>query len=188
MEMKTSLIVLAAVALGAASAGAGVPPSVDPATIPNYQLLLPGLAVAGQPTPTALRGLKDMGFKTVVNLRSAAEGPAEEKAAVEAQGLRYVSIPILPDTFSLADVQAVGRVLDDPGAAPVLLHCGSSNRVGATWAVIQARKGKSLEEAVAAGRAAGMHSPQMEAAVRRVLGVPAETAPPQPPAAAPVKP
>lgn len=182
MEMKTSLLVAAVVALGAASAGAGVPQSVDPAAIPSYRLIQPGLATAGQPTPAALQELKVMGFRTVVNLRSAAEGPAEEKAAVEAQGLRYVSVPILPDTFSLPDVLAVERVLDDPSAAPVLLHCASSNRVGATWAVIQARKGKSLEDAVAAGRAAGMHSPQMEAAVRRVLGVPAETASPQSPA------
>ena len=49
--------------------------------------------------------------------------------------------------------------------------------------MIQARKGKSLEEAEAAGRAAGLHSPQMEAAVRRVLGVPAPAT-----AAAPVNP
>jgi uncharacterized protein (TIGR01244 family) len=170
--MKTSLYFVA-VALVAASASAGVPQSVEPTAIPNYRLILPGLAVAGQPTPAALQGLKEMGFRTVVNLRSEKEGPADEKAAVEAQGLRYVSIPVLPDTFSLADVLALEKVLDDPTASPVLVHCASSNRVGAAWAVIQARKGKSLEEAVAAGHEAGMHSSQMEAAVRHVLGVPA---------------
>jgi uncharacterized protein (TIGR01244 family) len=170
--MKTRLL-LVAVALLAASAIAGVPQAVEPTAIPNYRLILPGLAVAGQPTPAALQGLKEMGFRTVVNLRSEKEGPADEKAAVEAQGLRYVSIPILPDTFSLADVLALEKVLEDPTASPVLVHCASSNRVGAAWAVILARKGESLEEAVAAGHEAGMHSSQMEAAVRRVLGVPA---------------
>jgi uncharacterized protein (TIGR01244 family) len=168
--MKTVLLVMAA-ALGAAAAGAEAPAAVEPGLIPAYTLLLPGLAASGQPSPDALARLGQMGFHTVVNLRSVPEGPADEKAVVEAQGLRYVSIPILPDTFSLADVVAVEKILDDPGAAPVLLHCASSNRVGATWAVIQARKGKSLVEAEAAGRAAGMHSPVMEAAVRRVLGV-----------------
>jgi uncharacterized protein (TIGR01244 family) len=151
-------------------AGGGAPPPVDPTAIPKYHLVTPGLAIAGQPTPAALQGLKEMGFRTVVNLRSEKEGPADEKAVVEAQGLRYVSIPILPDTFSLADVQALEKVLEDPTASPVLVHCASSNRVGAAWAVIQARKGKSLEEAEAAGRAAGLASPQMEAALRRVLG------------------
>jgi uncharacterized protein (TIGR01244 family) len=185
--MKTPLL-FAAVALGAASASAGVPEAVDPAFIPAYRLIQPGLAAAGQPTPEALRGLEGMGFRTVVNLRPEKEGPPDERAVVEAQGLRYVSIPVTADTFSLADVEAIEKVLDDPAAAPVLLHCGSSNRVGGAWAVIQARKGKSLEEAEAAGRAAGLHSPQMEAAVRRVLGMPAPVAAPPAPAAAPLNP
>jgi len=185
--MKTPLLFVA-VALGAASGSAGVPQAVDPAVIPAYRLIRPDLAAAGQPTPEALGGLGEMGFRTVVNLRSEKEGPADERAVVEAQGLRYVSIPILPDTFSLADVEALEKILDDPAATPVLLHCGSSNRVGGAWAVIQARKGKSLEEAEAAGRAAGLHSPQMEAAVRRVLGVPAPATAPPVPAVAPVNP
>jgi uncharacterized protein (TIGR01244 family) len=184
--MKTALP-FAALALGAAFASAGVPQAVEPAVIPAYRLIRPGLAVAGQPTPEALQGLGEMGFRTVVNLRPEKEGPADERPVVEAQGLRYVSIPFTAETFSLADVEALEKVLDDSAAAPVLLHCGSSNRVGGAWAVIQARKGKSLEEAEAAGRAAGLHSPQMEAAVRRVLGVPPATAPPAP-AAAPVNP
>ena len=179
--MKNPLLFVA-VALGAASASAGVPVAVEPAVIPAYRLIHPGLATAGQPTPEALRGLEGMGFRTVVNLRPETEGPAEERAVVEAQGLRYVSVPVTADTFSLADVEALERVLEDPSAAPVLLHCASSNRVGGAWAVIQARKGKTLEEAEAAGRAAGLHSPQMEAAVRRVLGAPA------PATAAPVNP
>jgi uncharacterized protein (TIGR01244 family) len=184
--MKTTLLVVAA-ALGAASATAELPQAVDPATIPAYRLVHAGLAAAGQPTPEALKGLREMGFRTVVNLRPEKEGPPDERAVVEEQGLRYVSIPVTADTFSLSDVEALEKVLDDPAASPVLLHCGSSNRVGGAWAVIQARKGKSLDEAVAAGRAAGLHSPQMEAAVARVLGVPAP-GPAAPPAAPPVNP
>ncbi len=127
--MKTPLL-FAAVALGAASASAGVPEAVEPASIPAYRLIQPGLAAAGQPTPEALKGLGEMGFRTVVNLRPETEGPADERTVVEAQGLRYVSIPVTADTFSLADVEALERVLADPAAAPVLLHCASSNRVG----------------------------------------------------------
>jgi uncharacterized protein (TIGR01244 family) len=176
-------LTLVAAVLWAAPVWAGVPESVDPARIPAYQVLGTDLAAAGQPVPEALASLRDMGFRTVVNLRTDKEGAVEEKAEVEAQGLRYVWVPVTPESFSLADVEAVEKVLDDPSSGPVLLHCGSSNRVGGVWAVVQARKGKSLEEAEAAGRAAGLHSPQMEAAVRRVLGVPAPAA-----AAAPVNP
>ena len=55
-----------------------------------------------------------MGFRTVVNLRPEKEGLPDERAVVEAQGLRYVSIPFTAETFSLADVEAIERVLDEP--------------------------------------------------------------------------
>jgi len=174
--MKPPAVVVALVVV-AACTSARAPEAVDPASIPAYRLLRPGLAVAGQPVPQALAKLEDMGFRTVVNLRTEKEGAAEERAIVEAQGLRYVWVPMTPDSFSLADVEAVQKVLDDPSTGPVLLHCASSNRVGAVWAVIQSRQGKSLDEALAAGRAAGLQSPQMDAAVRRVLEVPAPAAP-----------
>jgi uncharacterized protein (TIGR01244 family) len=154
------------------SAFASPPDAVSPAEIPAYRLIRLDLATAGQPGAEALGRLGEMGFRTVINLRTEKEGALEERAAVEAQGLRYVWVPVTPDTFSLEDVEAVETVLDDPAAGPVLLHCASSNRVGGLFAVVEARKGKSLEEAVAAGRTAGLHSPAMEAAVRRVLGAP----------------
>ncbi len=169
-------LVLLVLGLGASPLLAGVPETVEPAVIPAYRLIRPDLATAGQPSPDALARLREMGFKTVVNLRTEGEGAAAERAVVEAQGLRYVWIPVTPDTFGLGDVQAIEKVLDDPAAGPVLFHCSSSNRVGAAWAVIQARKGKNPDEALAAGRTAGLHSPQMEAAVRRVLGLAASPA------------
>lgn len=146
---------------------AGVPVAVDQAAIPNYQVIRPGLAFGGQPSPETLKSLGDMGFRTVVNLRTEREGAVEEGDVVRALGLDYVWVPVTAGTFSLEDVQAVERVLEDPEAAPVLLHCASSNRVAAVWAVIQARDGRTLEES--ASRAARLHSPSMWEAVLRVL-------------------
>jgi len=142
---------------------------MDRAAIPNYRLVQPGLATAGQPSAETLARLKELGFRTVVNLRTEKEGAREEEAAVAASGLRYVWVPVAPDTFSAADVDAVAKVLEDPEAAPVLLHCSSANRVGGVWAVLEARKGRTPEEAEAAGRAVGLSSPAMVEALRRVL-------------------
>ena len=85
-------------------------------------------------------------------------------------GLTYLWVPITPASFSLKDVQAVGQVLSDPAAGPVLLHCASSNRVGGVVAVLAAQKGAGLAEAVEQGKAAGLKSAEMIDAVRRVAG------------------
>ncbi len=171
-----------------ASSAAGIPESVEPGQIPAYKLLRPDLAAAGQPSAEALGRLGAMGFRTVVSLRTTPEGPADEQTIVESQGLRYVQVPITPETFALADADAVQKVLDDPEAGPVLLHCASSNRVGGVWAVLQARRGRPIEQAEAAGRAAGLHSEAMVAAVRRVLGLPPASEAAAPAVAPPVKP
>ncbi len=170
-ECMTRRLALLAAAVAAAAAPllAGIPAAVDPAEIPNYRVIRPGLAFGGQPAPDTLKRLGDMGFRTVVNLRTEQEGAAEEGHVVRALGLDYVWVPVTSGTFSLEDVEEVERILDDPDAAPVLLHCASSNRVAAVWAVVQTRDGRTLEEAEAAGRAAGLHSPSMWAAVLRVL-------------------
>jgi uncharacterized protein (TIGR01244 family) len=174
-------VLVALIALGAAAVAAAEPPqNVEAARIPAYHRVSATLFSAGQPSAEALASLGDLGFRTVVSLRAPEEGPAGEAAVVEGEGLRYVNVPVTAATFSAADVDAVVKVLDDPSAAPVLLHCASSNRVGAVVAVIEARKGRTLEDALSAGRAAGLHSPEMEGAVRRVLG-----GPPSSPATAP---
>jgi uncharacterized protein (TIGR01244 family) len=172
--------VLAAGLGAAAPVLAGVPEALDPDRIPFYRLLQPDLAVGGQPAPETLKQLKELGFRTVINLRTEKEGALDERGVIEAQGLRYVWIPVTPETFNLADAEAARKMIEDPTAGPVLLHCASSNRVGGVWSVIQSLRGKTASEAEAAGREAGLRSPQMIDAVRRVLGVSAPTAAPAP--------
>jgi uncharacterized protein (TIGR01244 family) len=159
------------VAAVAFTATAQVPEKVDPAAIPNYRLVKPGLATAAQPTPEGLRSLKEKGFKTVINLRAETEpGVKEEKAAVEEQGLRYVWVPFTAATFSQDKVDQVRKALEDPEAGPILLHCASANRVGAVLTVIEVQRGKSYEEALAAGKAIGLTNPQLLEGVDKLLG------------------
>jgi len=167
MKKLVPLAILVAMSLPARAGE--IPASVDKAEIPNYQKLGPGLAVAGQPTPEVLKKLGAMGFRTAVSIRTPAEGFEKDRAVVEEQKLRWVNVPVSPATFSKKDVEAVAKVLDDPSAGPVFLYCSSSNRVGGVWAVYQAMKGKSAEEALADGKKAGLKSPQMIDAVQRVL-------------------
>ena len=136
MATITGVLILAAVALGARTsaarpaAGGPLPESVAPSVIPNYSLLRPDLAAAGQPTEEGLRRLRDLGFRVVIDLRAPSDGTAAEEAAVKEAGLRYVSVPITPETFRREDVEAVARIIDERERGPALLHCATGNRVG----------------------------------------------------------
>ena len=169
------IMVLLAAALAASPAPLAAPATVDEKDIPNYHLVRPGLATAGQPSDEALGQLKALGFKTVVNLRMPGEhsGGAEE-AAVRAQGLRYVSVPVDTATFGAAETAAVRAVLDDASNAPVLLHCTTANRAAAVWGVIEVQHGRSIDEVEAEAVKAGMTKAAVVKAFHRVV---AETAP-----------
>lgn len=170
---KARLVAVLAFVAGATPpvfAQAQAPERADASLLPNYRLVRPGVATSGQPTEEGLRRLKELGFRTVVNLRTEKEGARAEKEQVEAAGLRYVWVPVTPETFSLADVESVARVLDEQGAGPVLVHCASANRVGAVWTVREVLRGADLEAAEAEGRAIGLSSEAMVAATRRLAG------------------
>ena len=154
---------------GTAQESTGIPDQVDGDSIRNYERIDERLATAGQPTLAALRGLRQLGFKTVVNLRAPGEIGEDEGAIAREAGLGYVSVPIFSGAFSSADADAVARVLDDESAAPVLLHCASSNRVGGVMAVLEARRGASTEDALAFGTRAGLRSDSMIEAAKRVI-------------------
>lgn len=120
-----------------------------------------GVFFGGQPTADAFRTAQKRGIKVVVNLRSDQETMAlefDEPALVRALGMEYVAIPITPDTFSTADAD---RLKDEllKTAGPVLIHCGSSNRVGALWAMyLRRHRGVAVDDALELGRQAGLRS------------------------------
>lgn len=154
---------------------AEAPATADPTLIPNYTRIRADVAAAGQPSREALEGLAKLGFRTVVNLRREDEdGIKDERAIVEALGIRYVHVPMTASSLNRGDVKAVAKVLEDPRSGPVLLHCSSSVRVGAVWALIRAASGMPIEDAMAEGKKAGLRGEAMIEAVRRVAAEPSE--------------
>lgn len=163
------IAVLLAAALAASPAPTTIPATVEATDIPNYYLVRPGLATAGQPSEEALGKLKALGFKTVVNLRTPGEPRiAAEEDVVRAQGLRYVSIPVNSATFGPAEVSAVRAILDDDSAAPVLLHCTTANRAAAVWGLTEIQRGRAASEVEAEAAKAGLSHPTTVKAFHRV--------------------
>jgi len=151
------------------TAAAGIPETLKPEEVLNYRKAGAALATAGKPSVETLAKLKELGFRTAIDLRQPAEGVEAARKAVEDQGLTFVSVPVSPETFRADDAKKVAAVLGDAKAGPVLLYCSSSNRVGAVIAVVESLRGRPHDEALAEGRKAGLKSVPMIEAVERVL-------------------
>ncbi len=139
--------------------------------IPNAMQPQADLLCGGQPTDAHLAAAAADGFSTLINLRPDGEMAAcgiDEPALAAAHGLDYVSIPIgSPVDLSSANAQKLWDTVQN-ASGKTLIHCASGNRVGALWALATRHAGgASAEQALAAGRAAGLTA--LEGVVRSML-------------------
>lgn len=127
--------------------------------------------IGSQPTEAALETLATQGYKTVVTTRADGEIDWDERAKVESLGMRFVQIPMPSPVTEITDEQVaqLDAVLSgDTG--PVVLHCGSGNRVSGLWAVwLAADRGLAPTEALRLAALAGMGS--VRPTVERRLGI-----------------
>jgi uncharacterized protein (TIGR01244 family) len=138
--------------------------------LPGERAISDGLVIGGQPTEENLRAAQAAGYGTVITLRTVGEpGTEGEQALVEELGMRFVSIPVDRETGLTADnARALDAALAEAGEAPVLLHCGSGNRVSALLAV-RAFLVEGLGVDAALGRMRDWGLSHLEAKVREVL-------------------
>jgi len=127
---------------------------------------------SGQPSREQLAEIAEQGYVAIIDLRGADEDRGyDEAAAAEALGLQYSPLPIEGGAaINIENARKLGTLLDNIDG-PVLLHCSSGNRVGALVALLEADRGASVEEALAAGKAAGLTRPGLEKVVKKRLGV-----------------
>ncbi|MCH9693842.1 MAG: tyrosine-protein phosphatase [Gammaproteobacteria bacterium] len=117
-----------------------------------------GVSSSGQPDEAAFEVFAENGYKTVIDLRTPGEGRGlDEPGVVEELGMTYVSLPIGRTDINYESAQALDELI--AGAdGPVLLHCGSGNRVGALLALRASLKGASDAESIVIGEDAGLTS------------------------------
>lgn len=128
-------------------AGVAGEESVFGKELPNAVTFEEGLVGGGTPTEKALRIASQNGYKTVIDVRTPAEGTAAEKALAKKYGLRYVNIPTTADNLSQSQADQLYSVLDKKGAKPAILHCANGNRAAAVWAIYRkVYRGASTEE------------------------------------------
>ena len=125
---------------------------------------------AGQPDGEVLATFAAAGYVAVVDLRTDKEDRGfDEPATVMGLGMSYVSMPIDSEADINFDKAAELDKILSGFNGPVLVHCGSGNRVGALFALREKASGATDEAAIAAGKVAGMT--RLEPEVLKVLQV-----------------
>ena len=126
-----------------------------------------GISAAGQPNENAFKVFAKEGYTTVIDLRTSSEDRGlNEPKVVSDLGMNYVSLPIGNDGLTFENAKILNKYLEQ-ASGPVLLHCGSSNRVGAMLALSKKLSGIDMNNALSIGRSAGLTS--LENAVIKVL-------------------
>jgi protein tyrosine/serine phosphatase len=96
----------------------------QPAGLPNFHKVDDHVYRGAQPTPEGFNSLSKLGIKTVLDLRGPEHSEAAEKKIVEADGMRYVGIPMrgmtTPTDKQISDAL---KLLNDPASGSVFVHC-----------------------------------------------------------------
>lgn len=131
--------------------------------LPYGSCPLDGVGAAGQPAEGSLAQLANAGYRTLVDLRAPDEPRGfDEASAAERAGLRYVPMPVTQYTLNDEVFDRFRDLMRDPANRPVLVHCASSNRVGALllpYFLLDERR--PSDEAIAMAHGAGLRSPQL---------------------------
>lgn len=127
---------------------------------------------AGQPSEARLRAVVEAGVP-VISLRYPNEDPFDEAGLIESLGGSFTRYATSGADYDSVDFREGMYDLYEAAIAAggtVYLHCASSNRVGASWALFHAeRLGLDAEAALEKGRAAGLSG--LEGRVRAILGL-----------------
>ena len=166
MRPLSSLLAVAALALCACQSAQTVDPEAlynDAlvAEVPNLGQPFPSVLTSGQLSREQFADLVAAGVTTFINLR----GPDEPNTGWEAEyaqelGVTFVRLPV----SGKADInwQKAGELdalLAQAADGPVMVSCGSSNRVGALFALRAVSvSGLTPGEAMTLGKSAGLKS------------------------------
>jgi uncharacterized protein (TIGR01244 family) len=162
----------------ATTAGAQPPPAASADAIEGvdkFQRVTTTIACGANTRPTAMPGLRDAGFRSVVSFREDGESGydrAAMEAAAEAVGLRYVSIPVNRDAPAPAAAERFLAVIAAPDTAPAFLFCGSGERAAMMWLIKRVKQdGWTSERALAEAEGIGLSRPNLKQFALDYVGV-----------------
>jgi uncharacterized protein (TIGR01244 family) len=133
--------------------------------VPRILCLDERVATGGQPTEAAYAKLAANGYHAVLNLRTTQEGVdlEREKQLGEKAGMRYINIPVVGRAPKSEQADEFIKAAKEPANQPMLIHCGSANRVGAFWMIYRVvEQGWTEEKALDEATKIGLRSPELK--------------------------
>ena len=166
------MVVVAALLTALFTGGIAAAQGEAPQGTVNYTRADATVACGGATSPDAMADLKQLGFVSVINFRTAGEEGAEieaSRAAAGSAGLKYFHI-----TFRTPTPDNVDQFLDviaNTANQPAYIHCASANRVGAMWAIKRVKQdGWEISRAMEEAGMIGLRSEALKAFALNYLG------------------
>ena len=146
-------------------------------TLPNMSCHAPNLVASGRLEAADVAKLERAGIRVVIDLSENSETPDfDEAAALKRAGISYRNLPIRGAAgLTVENARQLDQLIADAGDRPTLIHCASSNRVGALMALRATNlQGASVEAALEVGTSWGLKS--LRPVVEERLASPLDTA------------
>jgi protein tyrosine phosphatase (PTP) superfamily phosphohydrolase (DUF442 family) len=119
-----------------------------------------GILLASRVSPDDLQLAAESGAHTVLNMCHPGEIPFDEGAMVESLGMRYVDLAWNGPDELTDDLVRRARTWFRDAERPLLVHCASSNRVGALWLAWRVvDQGIEVDAALVEAEAVGLRTP-----------------------------
>jgi protein tyrosine phosphatase (PTP) superfamily phosphohydrolase (DUF442 family) len=130
---------------------------------------LEDVTTAGQPEKEHFQRLAEVGYKTVIDLRTPEESRGlDEPEVVRKSRMEYVNIPVGHEGVDDETFERFRQLMTNSKRQPTLVHCSSANRVGALlipYLILD--EGKAPEEAVRMASEVGLRSDELKQAALR---------------------
>jgi len=111
-------------------------PSPSPALpvgIPDFSPAEEGITVGLRPDEDGFQWLRDQKYKTVLFLHRGSEDTSADRKAVEALGMRFVSLEVTTDQVMPKLVQTFSALVQDQAARPLFIYDHSGPLTGGMW-------------------------------------------------------
>ena len=104
--------------------------------IVNFAQIESVVACAGAITPESVTDIRDMGFRSIINLRLSTEEGANieaETAAAEAAGIKFVHLPFGGENLDPGVADRFLATITEADTAPAFIHCAGGGRAATMW-------------------------------------------------------